>query len=54
MEDSEILVKNFIIDGLCCEVLQHSSQMLFTESISREYTAIFSAMDTHQKPSNDT
>lgn len=54
MEDLDIPVKNFIMDDFCCEVLQQSSQMLFTESISRENTAIFSGMNTHQKPTNDT
>lgn len=53
LKDSDILVKHFIIDDFCCEVLQHSSQMPFTESTSRENTAIFSGMDTHQKPPND-
>lgn len=54
LEDSYILVKHFIIDDFSSGVLQHSSQMPFTESISRENTAVFSGMDTHQKPTNDT
>lgn len=54
LEGSDTLVKKFIIDDFCCEVLQHSSQILFIESISRENTAVFSEMDTQQKPTNDT
>lgn len=54
LEDSDTLVKKIIIDDFCCEVIQQSSQMLFTESISRENTAIFSGINTHQKPTNDT